>query len=534
MSNLVPGVLLHHFFIAVLLSLPVSLVVLAWYRRAVLRRMRERGSAVADTPRLTPMAAAGSARAEVTSAPTESRLRVRLVAVYTLAAIAASAVSTGLYFASFGLPFAALRAFMMGYALAWPLVPTLAVMLTLSLRRAVLLVLGYYLAGAAVILLWSLVSATVLGRPGVSPLGNLGAYTGFLAVEALAPLAVIAITGGRKLRPVTPLVLAGLLVFSFAALGLRAGFLSLLESAALRRMLLVFHGSDVVWFMLASLPVAYACWLALRALARGYEAKAFSDTQLVVDSWWLIAAFSIIVTLASTRQWWGLLGLLAFVAYRAVVTVGLALWPIDRRTGARRLLLLRVFGFRRRTERLFDAVGDRWRLSGSVQMIGGTDVAGRTLDPGDIVGFVGGRLRDQFVSDRAHLEQRLADLDEARDPDGRFRVNEFLCHDDTWQGTLESLLLRSEVVLMDLRGFSHANTGCLYELGKLAEHRRLERTLFVVDGTTDVELLRATLTQAAAAGGVQGAPALHSVHASGPSSLELGRILGSLSALSAA
>ena len=216
------------------------------------------------------------------------------------------------------------------------------------------------------------------------------------------------------------------------------------------------------------------------------------------------------------------------------MTVGLVLWPIDGRTGARRLLLLRVFGFRRRTERLFDAVAERWRLSGSVQMIGGTDVAGRTLDPGDIVTFVGGGLRDQFVSDQAHLERRLADLDDARDPDGRFRVNEFLCHDDTWQGTLESLLLRSEVVLMDLRGFSQANSGCLYELGKLAEHRRLERTLFVVDGTTDVELLRATLAQAAAAGGAQGAPALHTVHTSGPSSLELGRILGSLSALSAA
>jgi hypothetical protein len=533
MSNLVPGVLLHHFGIAVLLALPVSLVVLAWYRRAVLRRMRERGSAGPDAPRLAPMAAAAAAQAEGKGAPPESRLRVRLVVVYTLAAIAASAVSTGLYLGSFDLPFGALRAFTMGYALAWPLVPTLAVLLTLSLRQAVLLVLGYYLVGAAVVVLWSTVSA-VLGRPGVSPLGNLGGYTGFLAVEALPPLAVIAVTSGRKLRPVTPLVLAGLLVFSFAALGVQAGFLSLLDSVALRKMLLVFPRSDVVWFMLAALPVAYVCWLALRALARGYEAKAFSDTQLVVDSWWLIAAFSTSVTLATTRQWWGLLGLVAFVAYRAVVTVGLALWPIDGRTGARRLLLLRVFGFRRRTERLFDAVGERWRLSGSVQMIGGTDVAGRTLDPGDIVGFVGGRLRDQFVSDRAQLERRLADLDDARDPDGRFRVNEFLCHDDTWQGTLESLLLRSEVVLMDLRGFSQANSGCLYELGKLAEHRRLERTLFVVDGTTDVELLRATLAQAAAAGGAQGAPALHTVHTSGPSSLELGRILGSLSALSAA
>ena len=204
------------------------------------------------------------------------------MAVYTLAAIAASAVSTGLYFASFGLPFAALRAFMMGYALAWPLLPTLAVMLTLSLRRAVLLVLGYYLVGAAVVVVWSFVSAAVLGRPEVSPLGNLGAYTGFLAVEALPPLAVIVVTTGRKLRPVTPLVLAGLLVFSFAALGLQAGFLSLLESAALRKMLLVFHGSDVVWFMLAALPVAYACWLALRGLAAATRPR----RSATPSSWW--------------------------------------------------------------------------------------------------------------------------------------------------------------------------------------------------------------------------------------------------------
>ena len=189
-----------------------------------------------------------------------------------------------------------MRAFIMGYALAWPLVPTLAVMLTLSLRRAVLLALGYYLVGAAVVVLWSIVSAAVLGRPDVSPLGNLLNYSGFLAIEVLPPLAVIAATGGRKLRPVTPLVLAGLLVFSFAALGLQAGFVSLLASAPLRGLLLAFPHADVVWFMLAALPVAYACWLALRALARGYEAKAFSDTQLLADSWWLIAAFSTSVT----------------------------------------------------------------------------------------------------------------------------------------------------------------------------------------------------------------------------------------------
>jgi hypothetical protein len=532
MINLVPGVLLHYFATAVVLALPVSLIVLAWYRHSVVRRMRERGSVGVDAHGVETKAVEPSVPSAPAARPAP-RLRLRMVVVYTLAAIAASAVSTSLYFEAFDLSFAALRAFMMGYALTWPLVPTLALLLSLSLRQSLLLALGYYLAGAAVVLLGSLVSAIVLGRPGVSPLGNVGAYTGFLALEALPPLAVVAITGGRKLRPVAPLVLAGLLVFSFSALLLQAAFLSLVSSPSLRGLVLGFAHSDVVWFMLASLPVAWGCWLALRGLARAYAGKAFSDAQLVVDSWWLIAAFSTTVTLAGSLEWRGLLGLLAFVAYRIVVAAGLALWKAGGSAGARRLLLLRVFGFRRRTERLFDAVGERWRLTGSVQMIGGTDVAGRTLDPGDVVGFVGGHLREQFVSGREHLERRLRGLDEARDPDGRFRVNEFLCHDDTWQGTLESLLLRSEAVLMDLRGFTHANSGCLYELGKLAEHGKLERTLFVVDGTTDLELLRGTLSRAAAEGGAPGAPAVHTVHTTGESGRALRRVLGSLSALSA-
>jgi len=531
MINLVPGVLISYFAAAVVLALPVSLIVLAWYRSSVLQRMRERGSAGSGAPRVT-KAVAGSVQSVPAALPAP-RLHLRLVVVYTLGAIAASAVSTSLYFDAFDLPFASLRAFMMGYALIWPLVPTLALLLALTLRQSLLLVLGYYVAGAGVVLLGSLVSAFVLGRPGVSPLGNVGAYTGFLALEALPPFAVIALTGGRKLRPVAPLVLAGLLVFSFSALVLQAAFLSLVNSASLRKLVLAFSHSDVAWFMLASLPVAYACWLALGLLARAYAGKAFSDAQLVVDSWWLIAAFSTSVTLAGSREWWGLLGLLSFVAYRIVVTAGLALWKAGGSAGARRLLMLRVFGFRRRTERLFDAVGERWRLAGSVQMIGGTDLAGRTLDPGDVVGFVGGHLREQFVSGSEQLERRLRGLDEARDPDGRFRVNEFLCHDDTWQGTLESLLARSEAVLMDLRGFTHANSGCLYELGRLAEHGKLGRTLFVVDGTTDVDLLRATLLRAAADGGAPGAPAVHTAHTTGESGGELRRILGSLSALSA-
>jgi hypothetical protein len=423
----------------------------------------------------------------------------------------------------------------MGYGFCWPLAPSLAALLAMPRRYSVLLSLAYYLAGAVIVLLWSAFSVIVLGRHDVSPLGNAGGYTVFLLTVAALPFAVIVVTGGRKLRPVTPLVMAGLLVFSFAALLLQAGFVALFDSAAVRRVLLPFHQAPVVWFMLVALPVGYACWAVLRALGRRYERKMFSDTQLLVDTWWLMAAFSSCLFLANDLQWRGLLGVFAFVAYRATVAAGLALWSVDRgASGARRLLLLRVFGYQSRTEQLFDAIGQRWRLEGSVNMIAGADLAGRTIDPGDIVSFAGGRLHDQFVQDGGDLRRRLDGLDEMRDPDGRFRVNEFFCHDDTWRPTLESLLLRSDAVLMDLRGFTRDNSGCVFELQKLAQHHKLERSLFVVDDKTDVDLLRRTLAEAARDAGAQVRSTLHVQAADRQSAGELRKILTELRSLAAA
>jgi nucleoside 2-deoxyribosyltransferase len=63
--------------------------------------------------------------------------------------------------------------------------------------------------------------------------------------------------------------------------------------------------------------------------------------------------------------------------------------------------------------------------------------------------------------------------------------------------TLEALLARSDIVLMDLRGFSRANRGCVFELQKLVNHGKLERTLFVLDDRTDRALLNTTLAEAA-------------------------------------
>lgn len=541
MTNQAPGILSSYFLFAILLTIPVSIVLLLSYRRAVARGMRGVAGALADSGQDAPGAAANTLAtvAETTRVPRRERvIRLRLALVYSLGGGAAAAVLTGLVFLSPGLDFSVVRAFAVWFVRCWPIVPVLAVLLAWSRRKTLLAFLLYVAAGVTAILAWSFFSLLVLGRADTTPFANAWSLLLLLGWEASLPYLFILITGGRRLRAVSPLVLAGLLVFSYCALILlNVVFVTAMDHPSWRGPLLAFGPhSYYVWFMLAALPVGFACWRALRWLGERFEAKAFSDLQLLVDIWWLITIFSACATLASDLGWFALVGLSAFVVYRAVVALGLSVWRIDRTLPAHgRLLLLRVFGFQRRTEKLFDAVGERWRLDGSVKLIAGADLAMRMIDPGDFIAFVGGRVKHMFVRSGGDLAQRLQRLDETRDPDGRFRVSEFFCHDDTWRPTVVALALRSDVVLMDLRGFSRDNSGCLYELDQLVERGLLARTLFVTDDTTDVELLASTLTERARQVGLlptNGAlPKLNLEHARSQSTAELNRIYGTLEAL---
>ena len=237
--------------------------------------------------------------------------------------------------------------------------------------------------------------------------------------------------------------------------------------------------------------------------------------QLVVDCWWLIVTADETVTHFSTT--YGLrgiaIGVAAFAAYRISVALALTWLPDQHREDVKtRLLLLRVFGYQARTETLFDRVAQQWRFHGPVQLIAGVDLAMRTADPGDILAFVGGRLHERYVATVDEVGRRLGDLDVERDPDGRFRVNEVYCRDDTWRSTLQALLDTTDVVLMDLRSFSNVNAGCVFELEQLVSRLPAERIVFVYDQSTDLRLLGTCLADGWERGG-------HNVVAGGPISL---------------
>jgi hypothetical protein len=176
-----------------------------------------------------------------------------------------------------------------------------------------------------------------------------------------------------------------------------------------------------------------------------------------------------------------------------------------------------VFGHQARTEALFDRVAQRWRLHGPVQLIAGVDLAMRTVDPGDVLALLNGRLRELYVTTIDDVEARIDRLDLRADPDGRFRVNEVYCRDSTWRAALGALLDRTDVVLMDLRSFSAGNAGCIFELEQLVRRLPTDGIVLVIDESTELPLLQRVLGDAWAA-------ARHDGKARGPGQISIVRM----------
>src|SRR5258705_10154206 len=159
------------------------------------------------------------------------------------------------------------------------------------------------------------------------------------------------------------------------------------------------------------------------------------------------------LSVASEAGWRAVAMLLALMWIPIVMTLNAAL----RRAAERRaptLLVLRVFQRDAQVQQLFDHVVERWRVSGNIVLIAGTDLADRTLDADDIFTFIDGGLSGRFIAAPEAVAPRLAAFDMAADADGRFRVNECYCHDTPLQEALRALVQRSDVELMYLSAFT--------------------------------------------------------------------------------
>lgn len=378
----------------------------------------------------------------------------------------------------------------LGYALlgSWLIVPTL---LALSARRGRwqwLLWLAYF--GITIPMLY----LSGVGSPqlptAIRPIAEL-----FVAVGL--PLIFVLATGRRRLRgavwlvgptlmmlggvlTATPLifgeyVLAGnpLDSYGWGAVGLSVG--------------LLVAGAVLIW-----------------TVTRLYQAKWLGDHTLLVLQWWLVLGL-----------WWALLTSLASPLAAALsglpylILVGLLLIVLARRSDRPdrpgpnhqpvRLLLLRTFGARERSSRLLRDLTRQWRWIGSVELITAPDLASETLEPDEFLDFVRGRLRNRFVHDADGLDRRMRQLDLRPDRDGRYRVNELMCTDATWQLALERLAEDTDVILIDLRSFTPQHPGVDHEIQRVVALQPLSRVMAILDESTDEATLRASLDRAAAA-----------------------------------
>ncbi len=325
----------------------------------------------------------------------------------------------------------------------------------------------------------------------------------FWIMFAGLPTGVLLLFLNPRLRAVSPLLLAfsmlttlGIVTFWFGVYappikGIIVGLAGRLTSQwSIVALLAALAGLGVI-------AAGVVAWLALGWIRRAYVAKRVSDRSLALDALWVLFASYFAMQFVVQGRIWLLAGVLAFAAYR--VTLAVARSQLRRRrpsVPARGLTFLRVFSLGPKSNALLNALAAHWRWIGSVQLITGPDVVHSTVQPHQLLDFLSGRLARHFIGDHASLQRRLAQLDRTPDRDGWYRVNNFFCHADSWQGVLAELVREGDVVLMDLRSFSAENAGCEHELRHLIECVPLGRCVFIVDRTTDVGHLRATIEAA--------------------------------------
>jgi hypothetical protein len=359
--------------------------------------------------------------------------------------------------------------------LSWALVPTILYIMPLTTLGRVAALLVYPVALLILILLEPLVTARQV----------------IMAALALhfVPTTLSIVLGSRWLKATAPFIFAITFTSGLGALfALWMLFQTVLTFGSWLIGLLVFG--------ILLIPVAIIGLSILPIIARFYRRKAISDQTLLIASWWLIFTSWVILLAASSAGTRGLIGLIAWLAALGVLLVALRLAESGRASGRpAKLLLLRVFG-EQGSDRVLTGLERDWRHLGSIQLLGGPDLATATLEPHEFLDYVTGRLARRFVKNESDVTAAMENTDWAADPDGRYRVNEIYCQDGMWRLAFSKLARESDVVLMDLRGFSRANRGVIFELGHLINNLEVARVTLLADDTTDMVTLQEVVAEA--------------------------------------
>ena len=463
---------------SVLIAAPATIVLLRRFRTSVVRGMRVQGGSSEDAPppEVAPLVRVEASEARPTVERTNRSLS-RTALVYVIAGLffAFTFVAVDVIQFANGSPMALM------YMLSGYIMPVLF---------AIWIVLPKGRTRFVYSLVWLGVSLLLLVVPvAVNDLGMLfEAVSSYLKISGSAAVLLLLFMY-RRVRAVGPLVLT---IAGGAMVGINMVFDALEANFYVWSF---FAGIEhalgnvtniVLIVVLGGIVGALAIGPVLRGVGELHERKHLSDQSLAVDVvfLWFAAAYGLWA--APDAGAFALAVGVAFVLYKVAAFVGFRLLARAEKGGpSTDILLLRPFSLGRRSELLFDHLSKVWLRIGAIHMIAGPDLVTATVTPSEFLVFLSGRLSRRFIHNAEALREHLEGLDLAPDPDGRHRVNQLFCHDDVWRGAMRGLAVRSSVVLMDLRGFTSANKGCVYELGELIRDIPLERIIFAVDATTD-------------------------------------------------
>jgi hypothetical protein len=473
------------FILSILLgSFPLTFLASLWLLRRFRKRMAtfmQADSGYRPEPELDLVPSAGPERRALTihSIQKTSGInnlarttgnRIQLALVYGIAGGLYAVAYTYLYFVSGDLEFFPLRIAILYTAFAFP---ALLLILQLWVRKP-------WMQWVGMGLLYALLFLPVATQI------SLGSYAFLIGWLAGIPYLFYGLVRWRNYRTIGPMVWAlsyGLLTALMLSMNAMLTVGTQLPDLGETGLILAFIATIALYVLFARIMV--------RLGVKSYQRKRSSDWIIQADITFLLFGIWQVNLMYLNQPKAGLwaIGLLAGYKLLQVLLMRMFIRPNSTPTP---LLLLRVFGFRQRSEQLLDHHLFSWRFRGPIHMIAGTDLAAETLEPHEFFSFLGGNMKSMFVKSGDELRYQLAQLDEKPDPDGRYRINDFFCFDNVWKEALRSLLDRSTFVLMDLRGFHPGNQGCIFEIEQLLEHVPLTQLAFLTDATTDLPFLKKT------------------------------------------
>ena len=297
MNDSISGQLTYIFWISVLDAALLSWIALRWYGRSM-RRLMDQGTpgSAADEPAPVPEPAPVRVETgpppmpldfaffapDMTGAPrpaetVDPRPTIRRMVIgYCLGAAIFSGVVTALSLGSQSPTPIPVVWISRWWQSAWPIVPTLMAVLALDRLASVRLTLTYLASGSVLVMLVTLGGQIARGTFNTAPLTNVYWFIAGLALEASIPLALLLVSGMRRIRAVLPLALATTLVSGFALVLFRHALITGFNFSPVRNAVLGLAvrtsqpASYYGLFFVAALPVGWMAWRGLRWLAASY------------------------------------------------------------------------------------------------------------------------------------------------------------------------------------------------------------------------------------------------------------------------